>query len=113
MTDDSDMRTRAGQPEFRRREQIFEVLVFLFLIAPSMAFSFFAVKEGSIGFVVTAIATILRDLALVSLILFLSGETGKQLAGSAGFAGIYRQKFFGELYCLYPCFMLPEPWSQC
>ncbi|MEJ2634119.1 MAG: type II CAAX endopeptidase family protein [Calditrichia bacterium] len=55
---------------FRRREQIIEVLVFIFLIAPSMAFSFFAVKQGSVGFPLVAIATILRDLALVALVLF-------------------------------------------
>jgi membrane protease YdiL (CAAX protease family) len=53
-----------------RTEQLFEVAVFLFLIVPSLAFSFFAVKQGSVGFVLTAVATILRDLALVSLILF-------------------------------------------
>lgn len=55
---------------FSRKEQLFEVSVFLFLIVPSMALSFFAVKQGSLSFVVTAVATILRDLALVALILF-------------------------------------------
>jgi hypothetical protein len=53
------------QPD--RSEQLFEVSVFLFLIVPSMALSFFAIKQGDIGFMVTAIATILRDLALVVL----------------------------------------------
>ncbi len=53
-----------------RREQIIEVAVFLFLIAPSMAFSFFAVKEGTISFVLAGVSTILRDLALVSLVIF-------------------------------------------
>ncbi len=48
--------------------QVVEAAVFLFLIIPSLAFSFFAVGQGS-GFVLTAIATILRDLALVGLIL--------------------------------------------
>jgi membrane protease YdiL (CAAX protease family) len=52
------------------RVQFFEVLVFLFLIVPSLALSFLANQQGNIGFTVTAIATILRDLALVSLILF-------------------------------------------
>ncbi len=56
--------------QYSRREQLFEVAVFLFLIFPSMAFSFFAINQGSVSFVLTAIATILRDLALVSLILF-------------------------------------------
>ena len=53
-----------------RKEQIAEVSVFLFLIIPSMALSFFAIKQGSLNFVLVAISVILRDLALVSLILF-------------------------------------------
>jgi uncharacterized protein len=52
-----------------RREQI-EVSVFLFLIVPSMALSFFVVKQGRLSFELVAYATILRDLSLVSLILF-------------------------------------------
>jgi membrane protease YdiL (CAAX protease family) len=51
-------------------EQIIEVSVFLFLIVPSMVLSFFVVKQGTLGFVFVAIATILRDVSLVSLILF-------------------------------------------
>lgn len=53
-----------------RAEQLREVLVFLFLIAPSMGLSFFAIQLGSPSFRLTAIATILRDLGLVSLIVF-------------------------------------------
>jgi membrane protease YdiL (CAAX protease family) len=53
-----------------RKEQLAEVSVFLFLIIPSMALSFFAIKQGSLNFVLVAISVILRDLALVSLILF-------------------------------------------
>ena len=53
-----------------RRVQLIEVLVFLFLIVPSLALSFLANQQAQISFTVTAIATILRDLALVSLILF-------------------------------------------
>jgi len=52
-----------------RKEQLAEVSVFLFLIVPSMALSFFAVKQGSLSFVLVAFATIMRDLSLVSLIL--------------------------------------------
>jgi len=54
----------------RWKEQVAEVSVFLFLIIPSMALSFFAIKQGSLNFVLVAISVILRDLALVSLILF-------------------------------------------
>ncbi|NWG02796.1 MAG: CPBP family intramembrane metalloprotease [Syntrophaceae bacterium] len=51
-------------------ERLVEVSVFLFLIVPSMAISFFAIKQGSLSFVLVSISAILRDLALVSLILF-------------------------------------------
>lgn len=52
------------------KEQWAEVLVFLFLILPSMLLSFWVVRQGNTSFGVTASATILRDLALVSLVAF-------------------------------------------
>lgn len=71
MTDEDRARLSAGREgNPSRKEQLVEVSVFLFLIVPSMALSFFAVKQGSLGFVVVAVATILRDLSLVSLIAF-------------------------------------------
>ena len=63
MSDDHPQRTT-------RRQDLLEVLVFLFLIVPSLALSFFAVSQGSVSFALTAVTTILRDLALVSLILY-------------------------------------------
>lgn len=59
-----------GQSGIQRKEPLLEVSVFLFLIVPSMLLSFFAVKQGMVNFTLTAIASIARDLALVSLILF-------------------------------------------
>jgi membrane protease YdiL (CAAX protease family) len=53
-----------------RKEQLAEVCVFLFLVVPSMALSFLAIKQGGLSFVLVAVSVILRDLALVSLILF-------------------------------------------
>jgi membrane protease YdiL (CAAX protease family) len=53
-----------------RKEQMIEVSVFLFLIVPSMLFSFFAIRQGSLSFLLTAWATILRDLGLVALVAF-------------------------------------------
>lgn len=53
-----------------RKEQFFELGVFLLLILPSMALSFFAIQQNNVGFSLSAVATILRDLSLVSLILF-------------------------------------------
>jgi membrane protease YdiL (CAAX protease family) len=67
--------------EWSRKEELVEVSVFLFLIVPSMVLSFFAVKQGSLGFVLVAFATILRDLALVSLILFFIWHNGESMDG--------------------------------
>lgn len=47
-----------------------EVLVFLFLIIPSMFLSFVFVNPGSFSFSVIAISTIIRDLSILFLILF-------------------------------------------
>lgn len=58
-------------------EQLVEVSVFLFLIVPSLALSFFAIKQGSLGFALTAVATILRDLSLLSLVLFFIWRNGE------------------------------------
>jgi membrane protease YdiL (CAAX protease family) len=57
-----------------------EVLVFLFLIVPSMLFSFFAVKAGSLNFTMVGAATIFRDLALVFLILFFLWRNGERVS---------------------------------
>lgn len=53
-----------------RKEQAVEVAVFLFLVVPSLVLSLFAVRKGSLSFVLSAVAIIFRDLALVFLILF-------------------------------------------
>jgi uncharacterized protein len=60
-----------------QKEQFLEVLVFLFLILPSMALSFFVVRQGTLGFVFTALVVMLRDLAMVSLILFFLWRNGE------------------------------------
>jgi membrane protease YdiL (CAAX protease family) len=61
------------------QQQLLEVSVFLFLIVPSMVLSFFLVRVGQINFVLAAISTILRDLALVSLILYFIWRNGEAL----------------------------------
>lgn len=58
---------------------LFEVSVFLFLVLPSIALSFFAVKRGSLSFNLVAIATILRDLGLVGLIVYFFWCKGESL----------------------------------
>jgi membrane protease YdiL (CAAX protease family) len=52
-----------------RKVQFIEVLVFLFLIMPSLVLSFFIVQQGAeVTFPFLAVATIVRDLSLLSLI---------------------------------------------
>ncbi|HZE20521.1 MAG TPA: type II CAAX endopeptidase family protein [Desulfobaccales bacterium] len=59
---------------------LIEVLVFLFLIVPSMAMSFMVKSElSAIGFVSVATATIVRDLALVSLVFYFIWRNGESL----------------------------------
>jgi len=70
-----ELRTRGPEA----REQFFEVLVFLFLVVPSMVLSFFVIRQGTLGFVFTASSVMLRDLALVSLILFFLWRNGEPL----------------------------------
>ena len=70
-------RDQGKQPS--RRVQLIEVAVFLFLIVPSMALSFLVVKQGNLSFVLTAVATILRDLGLVSLIFFFLWRNGEPI----------------------------------
>jgi membrane protease YdiL (CAAX protease family) len=60
-----------------RRRELLEVLVFLLLIVPSMLLSFLVVRQGGLGFVVTAWATIGRDLGLVGLIVFFLWRNGE------------------------------------
>ncbi len=60
-----------------RRSQLIEVLVFLFLIVPSMVLSYFVQQGESATFPFIAITTIVRDLALVCLILFLLWHNGE------------------------------------
>jgi membrane protease YdiL (CAAX protease family) len=80
---DTNFRADFKDKGFRRRERIIELTIFLFLIAPSMAFSFFL--SGStgggptVGFTLTAVSSILRDLALVGLIMFFLWRNGESL----------------------------------
>lgn len=60
--------------------QLAEMLVFVFLIAPSLAFSFLAASVGAASFALTAIATMLRDLALVCLIVYFLRRNGEPIA---------------------------------
>lgn len=58
-------------------QQLVEVLVFLFLIVPSMVLSFFVVRTGNLNFQFVAVSTIARDLSLLSLVLYLLWRNGE------------------------------------
>jgi membrane protease YdiL (CAAX protease family) len=81
-----------------RKAQLFEVGAFLFLIVPSMCLSFLMVRTGNLGFVITAVATIFRDLALVGLIAFFLWRN-REAAGQIGwsFRGVERECLIGVL----------------
>ncbi|HEU0186176.1 MAG TPA: type II CAAX endopeptidase family protein [Blastocatellia bacterium] len=65
--------------QIAHKEQAVEVIIFLILIVPSMVLSLFVVRKGNLSFVLTAVATIFRDLALVSLILFFLWRNGENI----------------------------------
>jgi membrane protease YdiL (CAAX protease family) len=67
---DPDLRGGVNAGDRSRREQLLELLVFLFLITPSMGLSFLVVRQGNLSFTLTAWGTILRDVGLVALIFF-------------------------------------------
>ena len=59
---------------------LIEVLVFLFLIVPSMAFSFAAkATMGAMGFTSLAGALIIQDLSLLTLVLYFIWRNGEHL----------------------------------
>jgi uncharacterized protein len=63
-----------------QKEQLIETAVFLALIAPTSIISFFVMREETVGFVITAVSTIFRDIALIALILFFLWHNGETLA---------------------------------
>jgi membrane protease YdiL (CAAX protease family) len=69
----ADNRTPIGSgigSEPERKIQVRELLVFLFLIVPSLVTSFLPVRQGGLSFDFVAWATIVRDLALLTLIAY-------------------------------------------
>ena len=89
--------------------QVLELLVFLFLIVPSLLESFLVVRQGGLSFPMVAGSVIVRDLALVSLVLFLVwrnhepfGRIGWTLrsAGRDGVLGIvlFSPFFYGAAF---------------
>ena len=77
--DETPVAATITNPPFRRVELI-ELGVFLLLIVPSMALSFFAAAQGQVPFSLVAFATIARDLGLVALISFFLFRNGERPA---------------------------------
>jgi membrane protease YdiL (CAAX protease family) len=79
-----------------RKIQLIEVFVFLFLIIPSLVLSFFVVQEGAVDFTVLAVATSVRDVSLLSLVLYFvwRNREGLQSLGLT-FAHGWREIFLG------------------
>lgn len=73
---ENDLRSNR-QPS--KRLQLIEVGVFLFLIMPSMALSFFRTDQAALSFPVVAGVTILQDLALLSLVLYFVWRNGESV----------------------------------
>jgi membrane protease YdiL (CAAX protease family) len=90
-----------------RKQAILEVLVFLFLIVPSMVLSFFVTRQGKVNFVFVSVSTILRDLALVCLILFFLWRNGEPVS-VVGWRSrhLERNIFFGVVLYLPLVFVL-------
>ena len=88
-------------PPLDRTYNSIEVLVFLFLIVPSMVLSFFVVKVGSVSFRFVAVSTMLRDLSLVSLVFFFIWRNGEPL-GRLGLTLLtgWRDLFWGVILFL-------------
>jgi membrane protease YdiL (CAAX protease family) len=70
---------------------LIEVLVFLFLIVPSMVLSLVGQPLGQLNFTSVAIAIMVRDLALVSLVFYLIWRNGESLQ-SLGWVWENRQR---------------------
>jgi len=76
-----------------RREAWLELGVFLLLIVPSMILAYFETQTPGVSFVLIALSTIFRDLALVALILFFLWRNGEPLTR----VGWTWRNFWGEL----------------
>jgi uncharacterized protein len=68
----------AAPPNLRKR-QLLEVLVFLFLIVPSLVLAFLAPQQLKAGFNLVAWGTILRDLSLICLLVYLLWRNGEPM----------------------------------
>lgn len=85
-----------------RKGQFLELLVFLFLLAPSMVLSYFTLHAAQPGFAFVAVATMLRELALLSLIAFFLWRNGEPMARVGWWAGAGAAKEMAIGAALFP-----------
>jgi membrane protease YdiL (CAAX protease family) len=98
--------TNSGESSPGRRKQAIEVSVFLFLIVPSLVISFFATGERALSFPFVAASTILRDLALVSLISYFVWSNREPVHHLGLFTGrVWSEAFLGIVLYI-PFFIL-------
>lgn len=66
-----------GHIVLNRGQQLLELMVFLFLVLPSLLFSFLAIEPDHVSFPIVAASNILRDLSLLSLVLYFVWRNGE------------------------------------
>jgi membrane protease YdiL (CAAX protease family) len=82
-----------------RKVQLLEVLVFLFLIMPSMGSAYVVLSSVKVTFVAMAVSSILSDLGLLTLVLYFvwrNGESFKKIGWIAKGAG--REALWGFVF---------------
>lgn len=80
-------------PVSQRKQHAVELLVFLLLVVPGLAASLVVTEGRHLSFVVVAVATALRDVALVALVLYFLWRNGER-RGEIGWTG---RRLFREL----------------
>ena len=97
-----------ASPQVDRKEQFLEICAFLLLIVPSMALSLFPIKETNSSFSLSAVATILRDLSLIGLILFFLWRNHESLRSMGWtFTNFWKEFVLGALL-FFPFFYTTE-----
>jgi uncharacterized protein len=101
-TFDPDRGSPGKSARLSKRVALIEVCVFLFLIIPSMALSFFVVEPGRLDFSVVAGATIIQQLALLSLVIFFIWRNGEPLESIGLTARDVRQEIITGVWLFFP-----------
>jgi uncharacterized protein len=89
-----------------RKGQLLELLVFLFLLAPSIVLSYFTLRAAQPGFGYIAVATMLRESALLSLIALFLWRNGEPMARVGWWTGAGAAKEAAIGVALFPPVLL-------